>query len=105
MFVFSLIPYLSIFTADYPNSLLPQVLYGLDFIIVDIILFVMARSLVALNSENVYLKEALNVKNALVVPFTLFIIGFLIAFMGYPIAISVCCLITIVRSLIYSIKD
>ena len=46
MFVFSLIPYLTIFTVDYPNSLLPQVLYGLDFIIVDIILFVMARSLV-----------------------------------------------------------
>ena len=61
----------------------------------------MARSLVALNSEDEYLKEALNVKNALVVPFTLFIIGFIIAFMGYSIAISVCCLITIVRSLIY----
>ena len=41
MFVFSLIPYLSIFTADYPNSLLPQVLYGLDFIIVDIILLLL----------------------------------------------------------------
>lgn len=105
MFVFSLIPYLTIFTADYPNSLLPQVLYGLDFIIVDIILFIMAKSLVKLNIDKEYLEDALNVRDALYIPFAIFIIGFIIAFLGYPIAISICCLITILRSLFYSLKD
>lgn len=105
MFVFSLIPYLTIFTADYPNELLPQVLYGLDFIIVDIILFMMAKSLIKLNIDKEYLKDALNVKDALYIPFAIFIIGFIIAFLGYPIAISICCLITILRSLFYSLKD
>ena len=66
MFVFSLIPYITIFVANNPNSFIPQALYGLDFIIVDIILFYMARSLINLNSENEeYLKEAINVKTAL----------------------------------------
>ena len=102
MFVFSLIPYITIFVANNPNSFIPQALYGLDFIIVDIILFYMARSLINLNSENEeYLKEAINFKTALLIPFVIFIIGFVIALMGYPIAISICCLITIVRS-IYS---
>ena len=102
MYVFSLIPYITIFVANNPNSFIPQALYGLDFIIVDIILFYMARSLINLNSENEeYLKEAINFKTALLIPFVIFIIGFVIALMGYPIAISICCLITIVRS-IYS---
>lgn len=105
MFVFSLIPYLTIFTADHPNALLPQALYGLDFIVVDIILFVMARSLVKINSESEYLKDALNIKDALFIPFVIFLVGFAVAFMGYPIAISICCLITILRSLFYSLKD
>ena len=32
------------------------------------------------------------------------IIGFIIGFLGHPIAISIVCLITIVRSILYSIK-
>ena len=105
MFVFSLVPYITIFVADNPNVLLPQLLYGLDFIIVDVILFVMARLLISLNPDKKYLKDALNVKNALYIPFTIFIIGFVIAFLGYPIAISICCLVTIVRTIIISLKS
>lgn len=104
MFVFSLVPYITSFTANYPNELLPQVLYGLDFIIVDIILFLMARALVEINSDKEYLADALNVRDALYVPFAIFIVGFVIAFSGYPVAISVCCLITIVRTITLSLK-
>lgn len=105
MFVFSLIPYLTIFVANNPNSFIPQALYGLDFIIVDIILFIMAKSLLKINEENEdYIKKALNVKNALYIPFVIFILGFIIAIIGYPIAISICCLITIVRSIVSSLK-
>ncbi len=104
MFVFFLNSIFDNFAADHPNSLLTQSLYGLDFIIVDIILYVMAKSLVRLNSDQEYLRDALNVKNALYIPFAIFIVGFIIAFLGYPIAISICCLITIVRSIILSLK-
>ena len=106
MFVFSLIPYLTIFVANHPNEFIPQALYGLDFIIVDIILYFMAKSLLKINKENEdYLKNALNVKEALYIPFVIFIIGFIIAILGYPIAISICCLITIVRSIHSSLKS
>ena len=97
MFVFSLIPYLTIFVANHPNDFIPQALYGLDFIIVDIILYFMAQSLLKVN--------ALNFKEALYIPFVIFIIGFIIAILGYPIAISICCLITIVRSIFSSLKS
>ena len=88
-----------------PFSLLAEVLYGSDFIIVNIILFWMAKSLLDINPDREYLSEALAVKSALVVPFILFIIGLVIAFLGYPFAISICCLISIIRSIIYSLKN
>lgn len=105
LLIISLLPYLTTFVANNPFSLLAEVLYGLDFIIVNIILFWMAKSLLEINPNQEYLSEALAVKNALVVPFILFIIGLVIAFLGYPLAISICCLISIIRSIIYSLKN
>ncbi|MBE6501573.1 MAG: DUF1211 domain-containing protein [Methanobrevibacter thaueri] len=105
LLIISLLPYLTTFVANNPFSLLAEVLYGLDFIIVNIILFWMAKSLLEINPDQEYLSEALAVKNALVVPFILFIIGLVIAFLGYPFTISICCLISIIRSIIYSIKN
>ena len=106
MLVFSLIPYITTFVANNPNSFIPQVIYGLDFIAVDIILFVMERSLLKVNEENRdYIKRGMNIKTALYIPFVIFIIGFVIALLGYPIAISICCLITMVRSIITSLKS
>ena len=105
MFVFSLVPYLTIFVANHPNEFIPQALYGLDFIIVDIILYYMAKSLLKINRENEdYLKSALNVREALYIPLIIFFIGFIIALLGYPIAIIICCLITIIITLYISLK-
>ena len=96
LLIISLLPYLTTFVANNPFSLLAEVLYGSDFIIVNIILFWMAKSLLDINPDREYLSEALAVKSALVVPFILFIIGLVIAFLGYPFAISICCLISII---------
>ena len=104
MFAISLIPYLTIFVANTPNSLLSESLYGLVFILVDIILFIMSRYLIKINDDSKNLSEVLDLKNAIIIPFIFLIIGFIIGFLGYPIAISIVCLITIVRSILYSIK-
>ena len=69
-----------------------------------IILFLMAKYLIKINSDNEYLKDALNLKNAVYIPLIIFIVGLIIAFLGYPVAISMCCLITIVRSIIVSLR-
>lgn len=104
LLIVSLIPYLTVFVANNPFSLLAQVLYGLDFISMNISLYFMAKSLINVNSNQQELKEALNIKNAMIIPLILFAIGLILAFMGYPLAISVCCLITIIRSIIYSLR-
>ena len=105
LLIISLIPYLTTFVANNPFSLVAEVLYGLDFILINIILFWMAKSLMKINPEQKYLSEVLALKNALAIPSILFIIGLIIAFLGYPFAISICCLISIIRSIIYSIKN
>lgn len=104
LLVISLIPYLTTFVANNPFSLLAEVLYGLDFIIVNIILFWMAKSLLKANFGQEELSGALDVKNALIIPSLLFIIGLVIAFIGYPFVISICCLISVIRSIIVSIR-
>lgn len=105
LLVISLLPYLTTFVANNPFSLLAEVLYGLDFIMMNIILFWMAKSLLNINTDQEYLPKALAVKDGLVIPTILFTIGLIIAFLGYPIAISICCLISIIRSIIYSLKN
>lgn len=104
LLIVSLIPYLTTFVANNPFSLVAQSLYGLDFILMNVLLYYMAKSLININSDKQKLSKALDIKNALVFPLVLFIIGLIIAFLGYPIVISICCLITIVRSIIYSTR-
>ena len=41
---------------------------------------------------------------SLYIPLAIFIVGFIIAILGYPIAISICCLIVVVRSICSSLK-
>ncbi len=105
LLIISLLPYLTTFVANNPFSLIAEVLYGLDFIIVNIILYWMAKSLLDINPDQEHLSKALAVKNALVVPSILFIIGLVVAFLGYPFAMSICCLISIIRSIIFSLKN
>lgn len=105
LLIISLIPYLTTFVANNPFSLVAEVLYGLDFILINIILYWMAKSLIDINPNQESLSEALALKNALLIPSIIFIIGLIIAFLGYPFAISICCLISIIRSIIYSIKN
>lgn len=105
LLIISILPYLTTFVANNPFSLLAEVLYGLDFILINIILFWMAKSLLEINSDQEHLSNALEVKNALVIPSVIFIVGLIVALSGYPFAISICCLITVVRSIIYSLKN
>jgi uncharacterized membrane protein len=104
LLIVSIIPYLTTFVANNPFSLLTQVLYGVDFLLINFVLFVMARLLIRINPDEGYLKDALDVKNAIVIPSIFFIVGLIVALMGHPIAISICCLITIIRSIVYSLK-
>ena len=99
MLILSLIPYLTLFVSENFNSFVAQAAYGLDYIIVDIILSISSYALLKLNPNNNYLKEVLNIKNALIIPLALFLSAFIIAILGYPQAISIICLFTIIMSI------
>ena len=71
-----------------PFSLLAEVLYDLDFIIVNIILFWMAKSLLDVNPNQEHLSKALDVKNAIIIPSIMFLIGIIVAFLGFLPKIS-----------------
>lgn len=105
LLIISILPYLTTLVANNPFSLLAEVLYGLDFILINVMLFWMAKSLLEINSDREYLSKVLDIKNAIVIPSIIFIVGLIVALSGYPFAISICCLITVVRSIIYSLKN
>lgn len=105
LLIISILPYLTTFVANNPFSLLAEILYGLDFILINAMLFWMAKSLLEINSDREYLSKVLDIKNAIVIPSIIFIVGLIVALSGYPFAISICCLITVVRSIIYSLKN
>lgn len=105
LLIISILPYLTTFVANNPFSLLAEVLYGLDFILINAMLFWMAKSLLEINSDREYLSKVLDIKNAIVIPSIIFIVGLIVALSGYPFAISICCLITVVRSIIYTLKN
>ncbi|RAP49042.1 MAG: hypothetical protein BZ138_08395, partial [Methanosphaera sp. rholeuAM270] len=65
LLILSLIPYLTLFVSENFNSFVAQAAYGLDYIMVDIILSISSYALLKLNQDNTYLKEVLNIKNAL----------------------------------------
>lgn len=104
MLIVSIVPYLTTFVANNPFSFLTQVLYGVDFLLINVVLFMMAKLLIKINPDQDFLKDALNIKNAIAIPSLLFIVGLVGAFLGYPILISVCILITIVRSILFSLR-
>ena len=104
MLILSLIPYITLFVSENFNSFLAQAIYGVDFIIVDVILSVSSYLLLKFNPDSEYLKEALNIKNSLVIPLVLFIISLIIGILGYPQVISIICLFTIVMSIINYIR-
>ncbi|MEE0935046.1 MAG: TMEM175 family protein [Methanobrevibacter sp.] len=104
MLIVSILPYLTTFVANNPFSFLTQVLYGVDFLLINVVLFMMAKLLIKINPDQDFLKDALDIKNAIAIPSLLFIVGLVGAFLGYPILISVCILITIVRSILFSLR-
>lgn len=99
LLILSLIPYLTLFVSENFNSFLAQAVYGLDYILVDVVLSLSSYALIKANPDSNYLKDALSIKNTLVIPLVLFLAAFIIGFFGFPQAISVICLFTIVMSI------
>lgn len=96
MFVLSLIPYLSTFVAQNFYSFVPQLCYGLDFIIVALLSIVTSNALKKADSGNIALLVALENHYHLYSTLILVSIGIIIGYFFYPPAIIISCLLSII---------
>ena len=93
IFILSLLPYLTSFVANNFHSFFAQSIYGLDFILVNLIYIYTSESLKNADKGNIALQVALD-KNY---EFTAtIIIGYVIGYFFYPPAIIASCLVAII---------
>ena len=95
LFFLSLIPYLTTFVAMNPDSFFPCFLYGLDFIIIVCTSILTSNALKNLDKANIALQLALKNYNPLIMMIACVLIGMIIGYFVYPLAIIVACLISI----------
>ena len=95
IFIITLVPYFTAWVAHEPFSLLPELMFGLIFFLVNIIYVLCTK--VAINND-VHNEEVngISFKELLLINIFLFIIGAVIGIAGYPIALLIMCLLTVI---------
>lgn len=96
LFFLSLIPYLTTFVGLNPDSFLPCFLYGLDFIIVAILAIFTTTALKDSDKANIALQVALQDIKPFIATIVLVLIGMVIGYFAYPLAIVIACLVSII---------
>lgn len=96
LFFLSLIPYLTTFVGLNPDSFLPCFLYGLDFIIVAILAIFTTSALKNSDKANIALQVALQDIKPFIATIVLVLIGMVIGYLAYPLAIVIACLASII---------
>ena len=96
LFFLSLIPYLTTFVGLNPDSFLPCFLYGLDFIIVAILAIFTTTALKDSDKANIALQVALQDRKPFFATIVLVLIGMVIGYFAYPLAIVIACLASII---------
>ena len=102
LFVLSFLPYLTIFVSENFNSFIAHAAYGLDFIICGITTIFITNELKKSDKGNIALQVALKDNKPLYYMLILMIIGYIIGYLVYPPAITLCCLISIPALWIFS---
>ncbi len=95
IFVLTLIPYFTAWVAHEPNALVPELMFGLMFLLCNI-LFVLCTSIAIKRDVHNDLINELSYKQLFIVNVVLFIIGAILSLAGYPISMMIFCLITVI---------
>ena len=96
LFFVSLIPYLTKFVALNPNSFFPCFLYGLDFIVISLLSIVTANALKNSDKANIALQLALSDNQAYITTIIFVLIGMVLGYFFYPLAIVIACLVSLI---------
>ncbi|WP_323736093.1 TMEM175 family protein [Methanosphaera sp. ISO3-F5] len=95
IFFTTFVPYLTAWVAHKPYDLVPEIMFGFIFFIVNI-LFVVSTALTIKKDTHNTLLEQISYNKIFIMNTTLFIIGAIIATHGYPIIMMIICLLTII---------
>lgn len=95
IFIITLVPYFTAWVAHEPFSLLPELMFGLIFFLVNII-YVLCTKVAITNDVHNEEVNGISFKELLLINIFLFIIGAVIGIAGYPIALLIMCLLTVI---------
>ena len=96
MFVISLIPYFAKWVALNPNSIPAETCFGLIFLTVDVFYILALHAVYRANPYNKKLKESNFVGIDKFIPIIVMLVGFILAYSGFPSGIFLCCLISVI---------
>ena len=95
LLILSFLPYLTMFVSSNFNSLIPQTLYGLEYISITILNAISGMVLKKADKGNIALQIGLDVKTLPLITLVIIAIGYIIGFIFYPPAIIISCLLAL----------
>lgn len=95
LFVFSFLPYITLFAGEHFFLFFPQFMYGLYFLTIAIMLAINSKLLKETDPANITLNVVLDKHYSLYITIVLVLIGMIIGYFIYPPAIIACCFISI----------
>lgn len=104
LFFLSLVPYLTTFVATNFHSFVPQCLYGVNFIILNICSLIATREMKEIDRSNEFLQEAFMNYSTYFLCILLSSIGLVIGYFYYPPAIIISCIFSIIVTWILMLK-
>lgn len=104
LFFLSLIPYLTTYVATNFNAFVPQCIYGVDFIIINICCIVATYELKRIDINNEFLQTAFQNYNTYSLNILFTIISIIIGYLYYPPLIMISCILSIILTWILMLK-
>ena len=104
LFFLSLIPYLTTFVAMNFNDFVPQCLYGIDFMIVNLCSIVATYEMKKIDASNKFLQVAFQNYNNFILNIIFTLIFIIIGYYYYPPIIIISCLFSIIITWIFMYK-
>ena len=104
LFFLSLIPYLTTYVAMNFNDFVPQCIYGMDFIIINICTIVATFEMKKIDTDNMFLQAAFQNYNNFAANIIFTGIFIIIGYLYYPPIIIISCLLSIVMTWIFMYK-
>jgi uncharacterized membrane protein len=104
LFFLSLIPYLTTYVAMNFNEFVPQFIYGIDFIIINICSLVATYQIKKIDKSNVFLNAAFQNYNSCIINIIFTCVFIIIGYYFYPPIIIASCLFSIILTRIFMMK-